>query len=238
MGAGRGKGSGASPSHPEQTAAEQTVVERAAVEGAAVERAEPAFTEGTANQRAADLYACYFRRLVALAQARLPVRYGIVRGPDDLAQSTLKSAVLRLERGELDAGCDEQSLWNLLSTILRNKLVNTIRYERAQRRSRDRTVTPSQALPGQTDADEWGAFFESSDCRDPHWQARMAEVVVDHVRRGLEYLDPRQRQICELLMQGLSASEVARQLDVAPSTITRSLERIRRVWLQRLAREN
>jgi RNA polymerase sigma factor (sigma-70 family) len=181
------------------------------------------------------IFGRYFPQLVHLARSRLPRRYAKPRDEDDVVQSALKSFFHRFDKGDFPDLRSDEDLWSVLCRIVMNKLMNTIRHERAQRRSQDRTVTETQSPRADRSA-EAALGLDELLSNDDEQMRRHSALLVEYVRRGLELLeDDHQRKIARMLMvEGKSQSQIAKQFGVAPSTISRTVGRIRKLWQRRL----
>jgi RNA polymerase sigma-70 factor (ECF subfamily) len=162
-------------------------------------------------------------RLIALAGARLDARTRGKVDPEDVVQSTYRSFFTRAEAGRFDAATWDE-LWALLTVITMRKCLNRARHFRAGRRDARAEVAPG---PEAADAD---ALVLAID-RDP--TPIEAAILAETVQELLRGLDPDDRAIVELSLQGYTSPEIGDRLGFAERTVRRVRERLKR-RLQRL----
>jgi RNA polymerase sigma-70 factor (ECF subfamily) len=189
---------------------------------------EPSFVELMDRLRrgdagaAEDVFRRYARRLIGLARRRLDARVRRQVDPEDVALSALKSFFTRQARGAYDLdGWD--SLWSLLTLITLRKCGHQTRHLFAARRDVRREVAP----PADDSDAGWQALARGP---TPSEAALLAEAV-EHLLRGL---DPGDREVVQLSLQGYKAAEISARAGVAERTVYRLLERVKG-RLQRLA---
>jgi RNA polymerase sigma-70 factor, ECF subfamily len=167
---------------------------------------------GRDEDAASEIFRRFVRRLVALAFRQFDVRDHASADPEGIVQSALGSFFARLGRSDLDFDGWEQ-LWGLLVVITLRKCGKRRDYLRAQRRDPKRgTVAGSLDAEGAVD-------------RDPS----PLEVVMlaDLVQHLLEGLDPTERGIMELTLEGYTAREVAERLGRSERSVWRVREGVR-----------
>jgi RNA polymerase sigma-70 factor, ECF subfamily len=162
-------------------------------------------------------------RLVALAGARLGARTRGKVDPEDVVQSTYRSFFRRADSGQFDVATWDE-LWALLAVITMRKCMNRARYFRAERRDARAEVAPG---PAAEDAD---ALILAID-RDP--TPIEAAVLAETVEELLRGLDPDDRAIVELSLQGYTSPEIGARLGFAERTVRRVRDRLKR-RLQRM----
>ena len=159
----------------------------------------------------------YARRLVALARARLDRRILRKEDPEDVLQSVFKSFFLRCAGGQFRLG-SRDDLWGLLVTLTLHKCGHRADYFRAARRD----VRREAAAPGAAEESrpDWEAL-----AREP--SPVEAAVLGETLERLLEDLEPRQRQIVQLSLEGDGAARISTRLGVSERTVQRTLNTVR-----------
>jgi RNA polymerase sigma-70 factor (ECF subfamily) len=158
----------------------------------------------------------FTRRLIGLARVHLGAKLQHKFDPEDVVQSAYKSFFLRYGDDEL-AGQGPDALWNLLTVITLRKCADRIRYHRADCRdvTREAPTSPDEPAP-------WREAVGREPT--PEHAAVLAETV-EQILRGVE---PAERAIVELSLQGYSAQEVSQQLGRAERSVRRLRERLKR----------
>ncbi len=169
------------------------------------------------NEEAARLIFHRFAgRLIALARSRLDDRVRQKVGPEDVAQSVLKSFFLRQAAGQFDLE-NWDTLWSLLTTITLRKCGHKIEHFRAACRDVRREAAAAAA---DDSAASWQAIAREP---TPDEAAQLADTV-EQLFAGLGEED---RHIIELALQGYSPREISDRLDVLERTVYRRLERVK-----------
>jgi RNA polymerase sigma factor (sigma-70 family) len=184
---------------------------------------DPRFAELMQELRAGDptaaerIFRSYARRLIGLARSRLSQTVRAKADPEDVVQSVFRSFFTRQADGQFELG-SWNDLWSLLATITLRKCGHKIEHFRAGCRDVSR-----EAAPPATD-DSVASFALIAREPSPAEAAMMIETV-EHIARAL---DPRDRRVLELRMQGATMAEISSELDCTERTVERALERIRR----------
>jgi DNA-directed RNA polymerase specialized sigma24 family protein len=168
----------------------------------------------------------YFRRLVGLANARLPRAARRVVDPEDVALSAFHSFCARAGRGQFPRLGDRDDLWRVLSAIASRKAAERIRHEARDKRGGGRVLGESALIGGD------GAGGEGADRlpgREPT-PASLAVLAEDFQRLLAVLDDPTLRSIALGRLEGYSVDEIAEALGVAPRTVDRKLQVIRALW--------
>jgi RNA polymerase sigma-70 factor (ECF subfamily) len=161
-------------------------------------------------------------RLIALARDRLGDRLARKEDPEDVLQSVFRSFFLRCQDGQLNFD-NWGSLWSVLTLITLRKCSNHVQHFQAARRRIDREVPPADvedSSPG------WPVT-------DPEPTPEQAAVLTETVEMLLRRLEPRDREILTLHLQGCDAPEISARVGRARRTVRRVLDRIRHT-LERL----
>ena len=176
---------------------------------------------------ATALFRRFTGRLIALAGARLDARTRGKVDPEDVVQSTYRSFFARAEAGQFDVATWDE-LWGLLAVITMRKCTNRARYFRAGRRDARAEVAPG---PGAEGPD---ALILAIDREPTPSEAAILAETVEQLLRGL---DPEDRAIVELSLQGYTTPENGARLGFAERTVRRVRDRLKR-RLQRLQAED
>ena len=152
----------------------------------------------------------YTKRLVGLAQARLPKKIAAKIGAEDVVQSVLRSFFERSERGEFDALNDPESCWRVLAKITRRKCGHKADYYLAQRRNAGREEELSAA---------WEAVAGGPSVEE-------AAVLVETIEALGRNFEPHQIQMLGLLLDGQSVVDVAKIIGYSRRTVERFRERL------------
>ena len=152
----------------------------------------------------------YTKRLIGLAQARLPKKISAKIGAEDVVQSVLRSFFVRSRKGEFDALNDPESCWRVLAKITRRKCGHKADYFLAQRRSAGREQELSAA---------WEAI-----ARGP--SPNEAAVLVETIEALGRDFEPHQLRMLGLLMEGETVAKVAEVVGYSRRTVERLRERL------------
>lgn len=176
------------------------------------------------DQRAAvELFQRYAERLVALTRARLSAKLTRRIDPEDVVQSVYRSffAHARAGRYDVQRGGD---LWRLLVAITFHKLSTQIKWNTSQKRA----VQQEQALGND---DSLAGMDAQLLARQP--SPLEAATLADEVEQIMGLLDPVERRIFELRLQGHNIFEIAAAADTSERTVRRVLSRVKQCLQQR-----
>ena len=174
------------------------------------------------DSAAEALFARYFERLTLLARSRLSARLARRTDPEDIVQSVYRSFFVGVREGRYALGRGGD-LWRLLAAITRNKVFRQVRHHRADLRSIDLECSLDRL-------DEGGL---SGPDRDPTPEDALA--LADELERVFAQLDPFERRVLELRLQGLLLATIAEETGRAERSVRRALSRIRELLTGRLA---
>jgi RNA polymerase sigma-70 factor (ECF subfamily) len=161
---------------------------------------------------ATELYARYVKRLRALAELRCGASLAHRLDADDIVQSVFRSFFRGVKQGFYDVP-EGEDLWKLLLVIALNKIRAKGAHHHAAKRDARLTKTLETDDPDVEDRlmrDEFSPFFMN--------------MVLDE---ALGQLDPRQREIVELRVQGFEVAEIAEKTRRSKRTVERKLQEIR-----------
>jgi RNA polymerase sigma-70 factor, ECF subfamily len=169
------------------------------------------------QQAARELYQLYAGRLIELARGRLSGKLAARVDAEDVVQSAYRSffcgardGLYHLERGD--------DLWLLLVGITLNKVRLRVRSHAAQKRAveREQHFGSEDSLLGLQ------AFVAS---REP--SPLEAVALTDALEQLMRHLDPLDRRMLELRLQGYNLDEIASATDRSERTVIRTLEEIK-----------
>lgn len=163
----------------------------------------------------------YMARLTALARSRLSRKLQRRLDAEDVVLSAWRSFFVATWNGRIAAD-GEGDLWPLLVTLTLRKLNRQAVRHKAGRRSLD----AEQPLDLQAD---WQATVS----RDP--SPDDVAVLTDEVEALLAALEPSDREVLTLTLQGENQPAIAETLGCSERTVRRSLARIREVIASRRA---
>jgi RNA polymerase sigma-70 factor (ECF subfamily) len=164
---------------------------------------------------AAMVHEQFAARLVALARSRLDPRIRQKVDPEDVVQSVFSSFFARHADDQFQLA-DGDGLWALLALITVRKCGHKVEQYQSGRRSVDAEV----AIGPVGDSRAWEAM-----ATDP--TPSQAAILTETVETVMRQLEPRQRKILELALQGTSHEEIARELACSLRTVRRALDKTR-----------
>jgi RNA polymerase sigma factor (sigma-70 family) len=173
------------------------------------------------DQQAADeLFLRYAERLLALARSRLSAKLSRHVDPEDVVQSAYRSFFVGARDGRFVLR-QSGDLWRLLVAITVHKLHHKVEHHTAGKRTIHRESQDDDrllTLQGEVLSRE----------PTPEQAAALADTL-QHVFQGLE---PRQRHMIELRLQGYQLEEIARSVRRSERTVRRVLEQIKEMLSQ------
>jgi RNA polymerase sigma-70 factor (ECF subfamily) len=166
---------------------------------------------------AGELFGRYAVRLIALARSRLSAKLATRVDPEDIVQSAYRSFFTNARAGHYDVQSG-QDLWQLLVTITLHKILDQAEHFAAQKRDvrREQNFGSEDSLLGLQ------AHLAS---REP--SPVEAVALVEEVEQAMRRLEPRQRRMLELRLQGFSIEEIAATMQRSEGTVRRALADIR-----------
>jgi RNA polymerase sigma factor (sigma-70 family) len=166
----------------------------------------------------------YFEKLVRLARKKLDGVAGKMADEEDVALSAFKSFCLAAKTGRFPDLLDRDGLWRLLIRMTARKAVDLRRHEGRECRGGGRVRGESGLTVGKDETQ--GIADVIGDSPNPQLAAQLAEEL----ELQLSQFDPQQRQIVLAKMEGYTNREIADRLSIAPRTVERRLQFIRRKW--------
>jgi DNA-directed RNA polymerase specialized sigma24 family protein len=174
---------------------------------------------------ASGIWNSYFRRLVALARARLRDAPRRVADEEDVALSAFDSFCRRAQAGQFRSLHDRDDLWQILALITVRKAIDLRTYEGRQSRGRVRTWSL-------TDLTREGLEMIGGEEPTPE----LAAQFVEETQRLMGQLgDPVLCRVAALKLEGYTNDEIAARLGCVTSTVERKLARVRGEWAGELA---
>jgi RNA polymerase sigma-70 factor (ECF subfamily) len=170
------------------------------------------------QEAAAELFRRYASRLIELARSRLSAKVARRVDPEDVVQSAYRSFFVGAREGRFEF-YRSGHLWRLLLSITLTKLYRQIRNNRRDKRAVDREQSFG------TDPFPEG-FAREVLAREP--SPIEAVALVDEVENVMRGLQPLQRRVLELRLQGYNLYEIADQTQRCQRTVRRCLEVVRR----------
>lgn len=176
-----------------------------------------------------ELWGRYFKRLQALARAKLGDLPRAVEDEEDIAVSALGSFFVRVRQGQFPDLTDRNGLWPLLAKITARKAINLHKRQTAAKRGGGRQ--PESPHAGDNSQQAPLEFVD-----EQITPASLVELSEQCNLLMAELPDEAMRQIAELKLAGYSTQEIAQQLELSPRTVERKTGLIRRYWTAWLER--
>ena len=158
----------------------------------------------------------YLPKLIRLAARKLESSKNSLVEPEDVVSSVFRTVFRRLKSGKLELD-DDDSIWNVLVTVLVRRLQNKIRHENAAKRSINKTV----------ELEEFLTLVFSRD-PDPQDAVHFNQIIEDVCK----HLNPESRNVFELKIAGYNNFEIADKLNISPRTVGRRIALIRDILEQ------
>lgn len=180
---------------------------------------------------AQQLWDRYAGRLVDYAQRRMKDSPKRVADEEDIAASVFQTLCRGAAAGRFQSVKNRDDLWWMLLAITKQKVVDHVRRETAQKRGAGRIQFES-GFTGNTD-DSHGFALDHlvSDAPTPEFLASLEE---QHNRLLGLLRDDRLRKIAVFRIEGFTVPEIAVDLRLSTRSIERKLQLIRGVWSKEL----
>jgi RNA polymerase sigma-70 factor (ECF subfamily) len=169
------------------------------------------------QQAASELFHRYAERLIALAHSRLSAKLATRAAPEDVVQSVYCSffAGARDGRYVLQQSGD---LWRLLVTITLNKVQHQLKRHTSGKRS----ITMEQPLETGD-----GSLLIPPELLVNEPTPDESVALTELVEKVMAPLEPLQRRIVELRLQGHGVTEIAEMTGRTRPTVRRVLDRVK-----------
>ena len=163
---------------------------------------------------AEEIFERYSRRTWKLAENLIAQRLKPRFDGDDVVQSVFRTFLRHSREGSFQIGATE-SLWKLLSAIVRNKISERVAFHAAQRRAtgREQSLASDDSMPDGVLAD---------------MQPRLddALALVEEVTTALTAFDPWAKQVFQHCLEGNSTSDIAELMGCSRWSVRRTLDAI------------
>ncbi len=158
---------------------------------------------------------------MAFARTRLPSDVSSRVDEEDIVQSVFRSFFRRNQGNEFyfDDSLDVRSL---LAAMTYRKVINTIKHHH-----RDRRRTTREQSSSTSDG--------SSQLADRNPTPEELNILVDYLAWILNHLNPAQREIIQLRLEGYTVAEIAERVQLSQRTVKRALARARQLASDRIA---
>lgn len=177
------------------------------------------------DEEGADaLFSRYAQRLIALARSRLSPKLARRMDPEDVVQSAYRSFFVGAREGRYFFR-RSGDLWRLLVAITLHKLHHQIERHTAGKRTVDREETFGSGS---------GLYNALAATAAPEASPFEALALVDELHEMMARLEPSQRRVLEMRLQGNSVTEIAVETDRSERTVRRVLEKLRHELERRL----
>jgi RNA polymerase sigma-70 factor (ECF subfamily) len=169
------------------------------------------------EQAATELVGRYTTRLIALARSRLSGSVAHHVDPEDIVQSAYRSFFREARRDSIEV---EQNgdLWQLLVTITLHKLHNQVKRVTAQKRA----VQKEQLFGSE---DSLLGIPSAPLAADPSPVEALA--LVELLEQVMCSLEPAERRMLEMRLQGYTLAEVAAAVRCSERTVRRTVAEIK-----------
>jgi RNA polymerase sigma-70 factor, ECF subfamily len=157
----------------------------------------------------------YLDRLVVLARRHLHQKMAARIDPEDIVQSVFRTFFSRVKEGQF-VFSEQDDLTKLLVRITLNKTLRQVAYHRAAKRN-----------PGQEAVKDDGPHDRLQDLLGAEPTPEATVAFIDQFEHLLNQLQPQEREILELRLQGFSNEEIAEKLGIYDRKIRRVIEHIR-----------
>lgn len=183
--------------------------------------------QGDEDAAQRELWERYFRRLLALARAKLGNAPGGVADEEDVVLSAFDSLFRGVGQERFPELNDRNNLWSLLAKITARKAINQRKWKLARKRGGD--LGPGAALPLAGGGDD--ASRAAIELIDQEIGPDFLVALEEECRRLMDLLpDDRLRQIAQKKLEGYTNAEIAAELGVVERTIERKMGVIRAAW--------
>ncbi|MDZ4659710.1 MAG: ECF-type sigma factor [Bythopirellula sp.] len=180
---------------------------------------------------AQNLWDRYAVRLVEIAQQRMKHTPRRIADEEDVAASVFHSLCRGAAAGRFKNIKNRDDLWWLLMGITKQKIVNHVRRETAQKRGGGQTQVEAN-LNGQPSAD--GVFSLDQLMGDEPTPEFVLMLEEEHERLMALLRDDELREIANLRIEGFTINEIAARMNLSFRTAERKTKLIRDTWQKEL----
>jgi RNA polymerase sigma factor (sigma-70 family) len=181
-------------------------------------------------EAAQRLWERFSAQLIEAAHRKLGSAPRAVADEEDIAQSVFRSVCRGASAGRFADVKNRDDLWWLLLAITRQKVVDHIRRESAQKRGGGRVVGESALA---VEARDEGFTLDSLIGNEPTPDFL---VMLDEQNNRLlgQLRDDRLRHVARSRIEGYTVPEIATRLSISTRSVERKLQLIRRAWAKEL----
>ncbi len=182
------------------------------------------FDAGEQDAAGAEIFLRFTNRLVALARTRLGGQMRAKVDPEDAVQSAYRSFFNRQAAGGFQLEGWE-GLWGLLAILTLRKCYSHVDYFHAEKRDVRREVSADPAA---------GISVRSLCAQSSEPTPAEAAALTEILEQTMQQLDPRQREILSMTLQGYEVREISDQVQLSERTVHRVRKDIRsvlRTWI-------
>ena len=152
---------------------------------------------------AAQFYARYMEKLMSLVERNLASRFSPRVDPEDLVQSIFRSWFSGAKEGRINPS-SRDDVWTLLSVVALNKVRNKVKFHKAKKRDISRTKADEELLSSV-----------------PEPTPEDAGDFLDLVQVASQRLEEKARRTLELILEGRSVEEIAKDLGRTTKSVGR-----------------
>lgn len=167
---------------------------------------------------AEQLWARYFRQLMAQARMRMSNVSKVSYDEEDVAISTFHVLCKKLNEGHYAAVADRQELWQLMLRVLIRKICRRVKYQAATKR-----------FPANGQSNTIG--FEDIPAASSQEISQECYELISSLN------DPNLERVALLKFEGYTNDEIAEKLQRTRRTVQRMLNLIRDLWEEQLDSE-
>lgn len=178
-----------------------------------------------------QLWNRYRFELARLANRHLTGAPKGIADEEDVAQCVFFSIYRGFAAGRFEGVCNRDDLWWLLLAITKQKSMDHVRRELAQKRGKGRVL--SEGAPGTGEPFDGRVVIDQLIGKDPTPEFLVA--LEEQQKYLLEILgDDTLRKIASSRIDGYSTKEIAAELKVSVRSVERKLKIIRALWAEEL----
>lgn len=187
--------------------------------------------QGGQLEAAEQLWRRYAERVAAVARRQLSNASLTSADEDDVTQSVFRNICRGAAAGRFANVRNRDELWWLLLKITKEKAIDYVRREHAQKRGGGRVRLETDLGAHRVDFPAFGLDDLLADDPTPEYMLLLQEEA----SRLLQVLrDDRLRQIALWRIEGLTLAEIADQLAITVRSVDRKIRLIRRRWAEQL----
>ncbi len=168
------------------------------------------------------VFEAYFTRLIGLVRSRMDPRILAKDGPEDVAQSVLKSFFLRHKETPFTLA-NWDNLWGLLAFITLRKCGHRTEHYKAQCRDVAKETPIDRPSADSDSAASWMALAKEPSPSE-------AAAMEDTIRQLLAGLNDFERGVMQLALEEHPLAEIARRMNTTEYRSKQVIEKVKRRW--------